>query len=159
MGRRIIFLDNDGVLINSPCLRRDAERILTRIGSVKRAHPDCVAALNLITDETGAELVLSSTWREEGDIESLTDVLRAWGVTGTLLDATPALPHRARGEEIQHWLDHCGLDIESFLILEDDSEMPHLEHRVVRTLFEPGLTMADALRAIILLRDHPTRSA
>jgi hypothetical protein len=153
---KIIFLDIDGVLVNRWSLSNHS-------GIFAKAHPDCVAALNRITDETGARVVVSSTWRKCG-ISKMRGFLNEWGVTGKAIGCTPDLSKQAcgflvgaqRGDEIQCWLDERELhkgDVESFVILDDDSDMKHLTPHLVRTTFEYGLTMKDAERAIELLQD------
>ena len=156
---RVVFLDVDGVLVNKASLR--LPRIASPIGRILSAHPDCVAALNTITDVTGAQLVMSSSWREEGDAESLAGVLRTWGVAGTLIGQTPLigsqwdgntlLPGSTRGDEIQAWLDEAGSLVGAFVILDDDAGMAHLRHRLVQTDSDTGLTMRDARKAIQML--------
>jgi DNA-binding LacI/PurR family transcriptional regulator len=162
---RIVFLDVDGVLVtgDDPACFKDMALIDGE--HLNHFHQSCVAALNHITDTTGAKLVISSTWRGSHKFETLKRHLIAEGVTGEVYDKTPILRDRDhmsvfRGIEIQCWLsrrDHE--DIESFVILDDDSDMCHLMRRLVHTFFrdykrdgtETGLTMEHAEKAIQLL--------
>ena len=156
---RVVFLDVDGVLVNTESQRM--VRIASPIGRIPSADPVCVAALNRITDVTGAELVMSSSWREEGDTDLLAGVLAAWGVTGTLIGKTPVieaqwdgrvlLPGSTRGDEIQAWLQSAGSTLAAFVILDDVNDMEPLRHRLVQTNSEAGLTTRDADRAIAML--------
>lgn len=154
---KIIFLDFDGVIINRECFRA----AWGGSGSHSRAHPDCIAALNRITDATDARIVISSTWRHcKNPNAELRGFLSEWGATGTVIGCTPILDTRergiflghTRGEEIQRWLDSYSREpIEAFVILDDDHDMNGLSPKLVRTQFETGLTMADADKAIALL--------
>src|SRR5690606_17731337 len=94
--RKVVFLGFDGVLVNRESLR-------TASGFRSKGSSDCVAALNRITDKTGAVIVVSSTWRRKGRGFVLR-TLRAWGVTGRMIGITPVLNAVDRGEEIQAWL-------------------------------------------------------
>jgi histidinol phosphatase-like enzyme len=151
---KIIFLDIDGVLVNRWSLQHHS-------GGRAIAHPDCVAALNRITDQTGAEFVITSTWRAAG-LKQMESIFKKWGVTGKILDKTPDLSWRVgavyaakeRGDEIQEWLDCSSIypPVTSFVILDDDSDMKHLKDRLVRTSFPEGLTMQHAEQAIEMLQ-------
>jgi hypothetical protein len=64
----------------------------------------------------------------------------------------------ARGQEIQAWLDGApryGIEVESFVILDDDSDMVHLADRLVKTSFETGLLDEHVDRAIAMLVAAP----
>lgn len=154
---RIIFLDIDGVLVNreSLCARnRPADA---------RAAPGCVAALNVITAATNAAIVVSSTWRLGRKLIELCELLSSWGVTGSVVGATPRLIEnqgsvhmaKSRGAEIQKWLDQNRdhRKVDRFVILDDDQDMDHLADWLVLTKFETGLTMEDSARAIKVLEE------
>jgi hypothetical protein len=156
---KVIFLDIDGVLVNLASFGLPE----SGSGSRSRAHPDCVTALNAITDATGAVIVVSSVWRI-GGLARIKDILREWGVTGKVLSITPDLCHQkdshlvvggvCRGDEIQRWLDDYAESrgpVESFVILDDASDMRHLLPRLVQSRFETGLTPELARRAVELL--------
>jgi len=153
---KIIFLDIDGVLNNPGCYAKAS-------GSHVPADPSCVAALNHITDFTGALIVISSTWRFMG-LMPCKDHLTKWGVTGEVLGLTPSgrvsrraarIENRPRGCEILDWLqsfDRYG--VESFVILDDDDDMGILINRLVQTKGHIGLTMADAEKAVLMLNQQ-----
>lgn len=160
---KLIFLDVDGVLINLSCYGNgQTSDVYTR------ADARCVAALNRITDETGARIVVSSVWRL-GGLKRIRDILRAWGVTGKVIACTPDLAHKPngsalyvaveRGDEIQAWLDSFKRStVESFVIIDDDADMKHLLPRLVQTEFANGLTAAHAQSAIEMLTcESPSR--
>lgn len=57
--RKVIFLDIDGVLINRESFMAPLKMRGVRVA----AHPACMAQLNRIIADTGAGIVVSSTWR------------------------------------------------------------------------------------------------
>lgn len=146
----IIFLDFDGVLLNRNSYSRAS-------GSQSAADPKCVAILNRIIEETGAHIVVTSTWRKGQSRTTLADILYMWGVKGIVRDLTPVLLLASRGEEIQYWIyrfvDAGREPLGQFTIIDDDVDMGELTCRLVRTNGEVGLTEQDADRAIAMLME------
>jgi hypothetical protein len=148
---KVVFLDFDGPIIP---LQSHAHRI----GLLEKAWPPCVAALNRITDSTGAMIVVSSSWRCAGQAV-VTAQLKMWGVTADVIGITPEFASRmesgiwvtfARGREVAAYLE-AHPEIESFVIFDDDEDMEELSHRLIRTPFEVGITETDADAAIAML--------
>lgn len=160
---KVIFLDFDGVLCNVESISAGYKARTAPEQDPYGPHDACVAALNRIIKETGAMIVVSSTWRKQKDAHSaMAQLLRRWGVIGTVISVTPQ-PHgdeyayQRRGCEIQLWIDRCGRHpVTSFVVLDDDADMAHLSHRLVQTRMPEGLTEADADRAIAILNVPPT---
>ena len=69
--------------------------------------------------------------------------------------AGDAMRSEDRGHEIQTWRDRSPITSESFVIIDDASEMAHLLPWLVRTDSELGLTAGDADNAVALLNAHP----
>lgn len=155
MQMKVIFLDFDGVLCNRESIFAGYKGHIVPKHEPYGAHADCVAELNRVVEQTDAVIVVSSTWRKcRNPRATMTETLKRWGVTGRVIDITPQLygdqyAYKRRGCEIQRWMDHY--PTESFVILDDDSDMAHLSHRLVRTTMQTGLTKADADRAIAIL--------
>lgn len=142
----VIFLDFDGVIINERSIKE--RRPLSQ-----KADPDCVAALNRITEETGAVIVVSSAWRLDFSEEELSGLLRGWGVIGYLAGKTPILGRETvRGDEIADWMKAGNVDAADVVILDDDQDMSVLSPRLIRTESRLGLTMQEAQLAICLLK-------
>ena len=141
---RLLFLDFDGVLINAQSLRQDSIE----------AHPECVVALNRILASTGALLVVSSAWRRGRSVAELRWLLKTWGVKATVVGKTPYLGPKSRDDEIELWLKMNGdrFDAIDSIVILDDADMNGLSKFLVRTEFSPGLTEADADRAIAMLQ-------
>jgi hypothetical protein len=157
---KLVFLDIDGV-VNPGTLVWDGHQTTEEYRSGThdyRALADldetAVKRVNRLCRETGAVVVISSTWRI---LHRLSDI-RGWllkkGLTVPIIGTTPKTGG-PRGRQIQEWLDttrDMGRDtVESFVILDDDSDMEHLSHRLVQTTFEHGLQDEHVERARVLL--------
>ena len=107
----MIFLDIDGVL--APIRRWD------RYGDL---DPACIQVLNGIVARTGADVVVSSTWRYGKTAAELQEMLHAQGFAGRVVDTTPTgTPGAGRGEEIAAWLaEH---DVSGYGIIDDHVDM------------------------------------
>lgn len=118
---KVIFLDIDGVLNVIP-QGHDA------YGGI--FHPEFVDNLERIINETGAKIVISSSWRHSG----LQKILNMWkfrNLPGEVIGVTPDLYRRVdfegerkmvRGDEIQAILDQQP-EITNYVILDDDDDM------------------------------------
>jgi hypothetical protein len=155
--RRIVFLDIDGVL-NS---REVFERICTQMPEIRRkgrfeydvAQLDevMVGRLNRILERTGAEVVLSSTWRKLHLVHEVQAMLECKGFTGRILSQTPVM-NTLRGHEIERWLQKNAPSA-SYVILDDDSDMEGCLDRLVQTSCRTGLQDEHVERAVALLME------
>lgn len=148
---KIIFLDIDGVLNNMESLRFPRTRITTSKHSYSTAHPTCIKALNHLTAETDARLVISSTWRGLG-LKNLRLLFQEWGIRGSVIGLTPDLGFVDRGIEIEAWLENNQPN-DAYVILDDGDDMASLKQFLVQTDYEVGLTHNDALRAVAVLNN------
>lgn len=105
--RKIIFLDMDGVLANGKYVQHDG---------MWGIDPDCQHRLGRVLRETGAELVISSSWRMR-TIEETVAHFKERGfaycekITGVTIRGYQYLEKRIalsipRGIEIKQWMDH-----------------------------------------------------
>lgn len=141
----VIFLDLDGVLINA------------RFMPQRTADPTCIRNLNILTEATGARLVISSTWRCSG-LGRTVHTLQSWGVLAPIIGATPDLATqeagiwrgRPRGEEIACWLAQNAHG--PFVILDDEGGMGDLAPYWVQVDGGTGLTAGDVIKAAEILR-------
>ena len=143
---KVIFLDVDGLL--NTYYTRETFCNLTFVEGKK------IQLIKLLVDETGARIVLSSTWRQgwydiqDGRINTVdTELFLALrnelqNYLLEIMDYTPMIATNKRGEEIDRWLRGWdGEPIESFVILDDMSGRylrPHA-NRLVRTSMREGL--------------------
>lgn len=119
--RKIIFLDIDGVLNLIPQGRDEFGACF---------HPHLVENFKRVIEATGAEIVISSTWRMNG----LQELQRMWemrDLPGKVIDVTPVF-NTDRGEEIAEWLRQN--QVSNYCIIDDDSDMlPEQMNRFVKT--------------------------
>ena len=129
--------------------------------------PIAVNYLNKITDNTGAEIVVSSSWRY--DFDNTKETLINCGVTGNLIGRTKDLanlyPYIQRGNEIYEWIishkDYLDLpdgwnfdDYQSYAIIDDDNEiLLNQINNFVQTNYKYGLTDNDANKAICIINN------
>lgn len=164
---KYLFLDIDGVLnhdvwFNSPSYKNNQAN-----WQVSMFDPTCVERVNRILQETGAKLVVSSSWR---DMKDLPEIFAGVGLP-TEFDITPyaeviypdAFPitdffsdetdvRYWRGSEIKWYLDHNAKEDYTYCILDDDCDMldEQLEY-FVSTSNPKGLTDKLTDKAIEIL--------
>ena len=170
---KIIFLDIDGVLNHQDWYKRRHNTISQEEIASKypfyEFDPVSVANLNLIIDETGAKVVISSTWRHGRSVEDLQGLLNQVGFIGDVIDKTPNIWAKLnvedsgytvpRGCAIDWWLKEKGdfqrinwsqevqqeyiehSIVKNYVILDDDSDMLYgqREH-FIKTSNSHGLT-------------------
>ena len=156
---RILFLDFDGVL-NSESWMLAQPKHTNFIRALDRT---AVALIAEIVARTQAQIVVSSSWRRMYSADVLRQLLTEAGYPAPcpiigltpILHRTPDGDPQVRGHEIQQWLDEAaqreGERVDLFAILDDDSDMAHLRHRLVQTSFKIGLTRDHAESVIALL--------
>lgn len=140
---RIIFLDIDGVLNCQLFYQDRASKKLMR-KAVKKGNisgedyhasqlcKERISWLNGLCERTGAQVVISSTWRSSG-LEYCKKALSDNGATFDIIDVTPWLKHEGcvRGNEIYHWIEKNSValfgipshEYRSYVIIDDDSDM------------------------------------
>lgn len=137
---KVVFLDVDGVLNNFG--------LISRYG-FEYIDEGCVAFLAQIVKSTGAEIVLSSSWRRhENDLSLVRTALRASCLE--IKDCTPWLNGRARIYEIKQWLDGHP-EVEKFAILDDDEDAGFETEGFFQTDPEVGLTGEIAEKIVLHL--------
>lgn len=141
----VLFLDLDGVLnvFDEPVKPTWEEE--------HTFSQECLQNLVTLVKETGAKIVISSTWRvhekeeEDGLWHLLVKQLNEVGLE--IYDVTPRSfkykepkfiegfgwrQYSLRGDEIQKWLD-AHPEVEKFIILDDDTDMCHLLPHLIQT--------------------------
>ena len=150
---KIIFLDIDGVLNCENAYKRRISHGFCQYVEFedKNGEKDhyqsfylpCKKLLNELIDETGAKIVISSSWRGSG-LEWLKRVWELEGMSGEIIGITPHFRDSRfsvpRGCEIKAWLEEKGFrhirwsreelqkhiddsGIENYIIIDDDSDM------------------------------------
>ena len=99
---KVIFLDIDGVLncqqayINGSCEYVDGPGF-----KYQKFYPPSKELLNKLIEETGAKVVISSSWRKDG-LHRMQEIWKAEGMSGEVIDTTPSLYLQKNGS-IQFW--------------------------------------------------------
>lgn len=146
---KVLFLDVDGVLN------------MHGSGGYMALNRKRMQLLQNIIEDTGAIIVLSSTWRNHTDaMKKLSRNLKYRGLK--IHDITPQFgvskdgERYYRGHEIQDWLDRHP-EVEQYVILDDDGDMLDSQLRnFVQTDGTIGLTETLAYRAAYILNNGPT---
>lgn len=145
-------MDFDGVLNNEKMAKNSADDALF--------DRNCVAVMNNLVKASGANVVISSAWRQVYPLDQLADHLAASGATfvDKIIGYTPDYVC-GRSNEIAEWfklhdeaMSLGANDVESFVILDDISNMGELQDNLVNTDPRVGLTQADAAKALSMLR-------
>lgn len=138
MHTKILMLDCDGVI--------NCQRTTARHNGYIGIDPFMALLVNRICERTGAQIVLSSTWRlkkeDRDEVESF--------IFPKPIDITPNfvdLPYDTRrGYEIKDWLDRHP-EVTKYAILDDNNDMlPEQQDNFFKTSWEIGLTEEIAKR-------------
>ena len=149
---KVIFLDFDGVI--------------TSYNSRWTLMPVKMNYVARICAETGAKIVISSSWRQSSLESTLKDITNPEApyvedkpdtLSNFTIDVTPRLDCNkyGRGDEIQWWLDRHP-EVTNYVIIDDDTfdmlpnQMPH----VVESSWEDGISKEMVDHAIEILNAH-----
>ena len=164
--KKILFLDMDGVL-NTKWWYTQMDRNTPKDQYGYAFDPKTVANLKRIVEETGADIVISSSWKCMG-LSQMEDMWEERNLPGKIIGITPnsvsdemllnadidsiELFH-IRGEEIKEWLAMHGKRISNYAIIDDmDNMLPEQQSHFVHTNPEVGITENDADRIITILK-------
>lgn len=110
---KVIFLDIDGVLNSDEYF--DKIKNLNIQGIESEVDVEKIKLLKKAVDETGANVVLTSSWRYKRNAQYLKELLLNYNI---YTDSTPFIQNK-RGLEIKQWLANHS-DVEDFVILDDE---------------------------------------
>jgi hypothetical protein len=151
---KLIFLDFDGV-VNTP-LYDDKEKRIRFFHPTDEAvnNRNAVGFLNSLIVETGAKVVVSSSWRRNQTIETLSQWLHNSGFEGEVVGKTPRMDSYCRGAEIEEYLLRLE-DVESYVILDDDVNI--LKHQLgnfVKCDTNYGFSYYEYFKAKVILNGY-----
>lgn len=155
---RVVFLDVDGVLNKAGC------KVKTPSGFYF-VEDEKVLLLKELVEKTNSKLVLSSTWRQgwedlnngvdstdSKDFVLLRDKLKEFGLE--LYDYTSCPITSDRGSKIKEWLENHFDEVDSVLVLDDESNIKPFNKFFVRTSFSDGLKEKHVKKGMeVLLKD------
>ena len=138
---KVIFLDIDGVLNSDEYLDKVKNSDIQ--GIERDIDVGKVKLLKRAIDETGARVVLSSSWRYTRNARYLKELLANYEIR---VDSTPYIQD-IRGLEIKKWLSE-NQGVEDFIILDDeifDSFDEKLIKKLVKISNENGRSLGEGL--------------
>ena len=153
MAMKVVILGIDGVLNSYQYLSRTS---MEDAGFCNELDPQKVELLQKLVVQTGASIVLSSSWRESFEnmmpldfvARNLLVALKEQGLS--ISSMTPLLTGK-RDEEIRQWLT-CHTEVERFVILDDeDYNWKELRPNWVETSYYMGLTEKNVREAVKIL--------
>ena len=151
---KIIFLDFDGVMDTAyydNVLTAEGLPCSDEYGVV--FDPECVENLKHVVEQTGADIVVTSTWKYFMTYNDFLEMWEARGLPGFITDVTPTLDGRDRGDEIDAWLDECQTECQYVIIDDLDATNFNEKHIPKLVVVNPynGLDQDAAKRAIDIL--------
>lgn len=157
-----LFLDIDGVLntgrysdylVENGLCETDADGYLF--------DPEAVLNLERIIEATDAKIIITSTWRLDGDMQAL---WRNRNLAGEVIGITPTLLREKAIGKIKVYYGHRGMEVEAWLednatvpykyaILDDEDDyLPHQAEHLILTDPMRGITKDVADKVISLLQ-------
>ena len=139
---KIIFLDIDGVLNSDEYF--DKIKNLNINGIENDIDVNKIVLLKKSLDETGAKVVLTSSWRYTRKAQELKQLLLIYGI---IVDCTPFIDNE-RGIEIKKWLQEHN-DVQDFVILDDeifDSYDEKLMEKLIKISDTNGINYGEGLQ-------------
>ena len=150
-----LFLDIDGVLNSDEYI--DKVKKLSIEGIESEIDVNKIKLLKRVVEETGAVVVLTSSWRYTRKAQDLKDLLSRYEI---YVDSTPFINNK-RGLEIKKWLED-NPNVENYVILDDeifDSYDEELMDHLIKISsgngynFGEGLLLQDVDKIIDRLRN------
>jgi hypothetical protein len=145
---KVLFLDIDGVL-NSMRTAKAFDGYPWNAKSLENFDKVAIGLIQLLCEETGCFVVLSSTWRLGPNWKDLASQLSL-----PIIDRTPSNVTLSgyRGEEIKRWLEENPL-VTQYAIVDDSTEiLPEQLPYFVKTNAEDGLSYQNYLQLKELLK-------
>jgi hypothetical protein len=123
---KVIFLDIDGVMATTSCYGV----AMKNKWNAYKFDEKCVAILNFILQETGAEIIISSDWRNHYTLQEMREIFAHNFIIKGPIGFTPSseLYHGrnlegGRSEEIKMWLKHNAWKDDIKWVAIDDLDM------------------------------------
>lgn len=151
---KIIFLDIDGVIATSQCYGKGMDNKW----DAYMFDPKCVATLNHILKESGAEIILSSDWRHHYTLFEMNEIFEHNGVIKGPIGFTPSSKtytatnlDNGRVDEINQWLElHCHNKNDIKWVAVDDLNMHALTNFVHCKRHMEGIKQSGIKEKILL---------
>ena len=147
---KILFLDVDGVLNNDDWAWEMFNKYRIEVYRNNILYQPHLVQLRRIINETGAKIVISSSWRK---IPSAYADLKRWlQMYGMEVYGETPYVGGIRGDDIEAWFKRNeNEDIETYAILDDDTDMGQHYGHLINTFYMEGLTQEMADKCIAML--------
>lgn len=152
---KVIFLDIDGVLNHEQhykwLMETNEPTPMQRTYPYAEFSPVSCKLLKEVIDETNAKIVVSSSWRLDGE-NRLNSLFKHFGLP-RIYSTTPCL-NTARGIEIDAWLS-AHPEVDKYVILDDDEDMNEhqLPYFIKTNPYEDGLNEEVKHKAVKILKE------
>ena len=154
---KIVFLDIDGVLNHEKFYGDTKTNRNIRKYRKNNIDPRSAKLVVDLCKQTGAKIVISSSWRFDG-LDELTKRLRIAGIKDKYVLGVCSTEHPnefrggCRGDVIQRYIDENNID--NYVIIDDDIDMlEHQKDNFIKTSRWTGFTEADLKTAINILKN------
>lgn len=147
----VVFLNLEGVLLHK------GHPVKSTIHAGTEFCPVSVRRLKELLTYTRSKIVVTSVWRIGETVETFNlRYLQHYGLESFLVGFTPLTISTAwkRGKQIQAYLDAVkatDLAVNKFVILDVNTDMYHLIHRLVQCTEDSGLTEEVKAKALKLM--------
>jgi hypothetical protein len=152
---KVVFLDVDGVLNSQEAVNAGRTSQNSKLTGndwwANLIDPMAVQRLNRLLEQTGAKVVVTSTWRINAGVRWLQAVLEQRGFQGEVVSVTPRLHGLPRKEEIEAWLQI--MRPTAYVVLDDDTDA-EIVGLTVLCSEHTGLTDDDVDTAIAILNEN-----
>ena len=155
-----LFFDIDGVLNTGRYSNHLVDNGLCETDADGYLFPEAVKNLQYIIEETDAKIIITSTWRLDGDMQAL---WRNRDLAGEVIGVTPTIQKEKAIGKIKIWYGHRGIEVEEWLsanatapykyaILDDEDDyLPSQSDHLVLADPMTGITKEVADKVISLL--------
>jgi len=160
-----IFLDLDGVMCTTYEYFQSVKNFWEKyefardIGMQYRFNEGCVKVLNQILKITDAEIVLTSDWREDYDLQTLDNIFKFNEVIKSPIDVTDVCSknmqelEKFRGSEINDYI--YKKNITNYVIIDDLDLSPHVsKDNFIRTINREGIKQSNIKEKILKILQY-----
>jgi fatty-acid desaturase len=159
---KVVFLDIDGVIVTGSYITEMEKGPGPWRDKTGKPFfcPQCLKNVEILVQQTGAKVVLSSNWRFYlGDIAAVRAFFVRRKVSFDIYDITPMVEFMGgaisrpatRGEEINAWLEGHPR-VSNYCILDDDPHiLPTQKPYWIRTTWQYGFTKTKLEKALAIL--------
>ena len=153
----VVFLDIDGVLNHQRMPKRDIVPCISPEGQKYGAlSKRCIKLLNKLLTYELTRIVVSSSWRND-EFDVIQTLYTAGVRENSIIGVTPSLrdgPYILRGNEIYGWCQQNSDKINTYVILDDDSDMLYWQRNHFQLVDNcVGLTENVVYKAELILKN------